>query len=348
MSNGAHSHGYRPEIGWSTLLAYERALGSFTANEPPVLSYQAFAGLSALDVSKLPSPQYLIASDGCELGFRSYDAPASTEMVFIHGSGCFGDQLHELARHVAQTGAARTHTLNMRGHGFSQGERGHAVAHPGQMVSDVAEFLAWLKRQRPESRILLAGHSAGGGVALGLSRTAADALVDGYVFLAPFLGLGSASIRPFFGGWIRVRAWTLRALTLANLLGIRRFNEATVIDFNMDACLHDLRFVKSWSFNTALAFGPGPWMADAEPISPEKPVLFLTGKRDECFVPERYPEALRVIAPHSTFSEIEGRGHWDLLVDRTALDAVATWLGQEFPNTAAAVPARGKKNNAAA
>lgn len=347
MLGCAESTRYCPEIGWKSLLTYERALREFNSNTSANLSYSAFAGLSAIDAATLPTSRSFSARDGRKLGYRCYDADSSIQLVLIHGAGCFGDQLHQIAYRVAHTGRARAYTLNMRGHGLSEGERGHAVTSARQIVEDVSEFLTWLKTKRPNDQIILAGHSAGGGVALGVSRTQACDLLSGYVFLAPYLGLGSPTIRPRFGGWVKVRGWTFRTLILLNLLGIRRFNNKTVVDFNMDACLHDPRFVRSWSFNSTLAFGPGNWLASASPIPAEKPVLALAGESDQCFVQSLYRDAFKIIAPHADMLAVGPRGHWDLLADPGTIAALEKWLDEKFTNIFSAVGVEGVKNDAA-
>jgi non-heme chloroperoxidase len=339
---------YRPEVGWKTLLAYERALRQFAANPSVNLSYSAFAGLSAIDAATLPTRFFFATRDGQKLGFRCYEADSGIQLVLIHGAGCFGDQMHQIADRIAKAGQARTYTLNMRGHGLSEGERGHAVTGPRQIVEDISEFLAWLKAQRPNDRIVLAGHSAGGGVVLGVSRTQGRNLVSGYIFLAPYLGLGSPTVRPQFGGWVKVRGWTFRALVLLNLFGIKRFNQTTVVEFNMDACLHDPRFVRDWSFNTTLAFGPGNWLANATAIPAEKPVLVLAGESDQCFVEALYRDAFQTIAPHADMPAIGPRGHWDILVDPTAIAILEAWLDNKIPNIFSADEVQKARNEAVA
>ena len=338
---------YHPEIGWRTLLTYNRALREFAADPPLNLSYSVFSGLSAVDTAALPTKRFYSASDGCQLGFRCYDADSKIRLVLIHGAGCFGDQLHQIAYAVSKTGRAKAYTLNMRGHGLSEGERGHAVSNAREIVADVSQFLAWLKAERPNDPIILVGHSAGGGVVLGVSRTDACKLVSGYIFLAPYLGLGSATVRPRFGGWITVRSWRFRAIVLCNLFGIKCFNDNTVVEFNMDACLYDPRFVRSWSFNTVLAFGPGPWVAGVA-IPAEKPVLVLAGEADQCFVTPLYRYAFKLIAPHAVIRNVGPAGHWDLLVDPGTITAIETWIDKRFTDTFKFSKIRGSRNDAVA
>ncbi len=230
------------------------------------------------------------------------------------------------------------YTLDMRGHGLSSGKRGHAVTVPNQMIGDIAAFLEHLRAKLGHSYITLGGHSAGGGLVLAFARSSEQQLASSYLFLAPFLGLGSKVNRPHFGGWVRLELLKFQLLTLANLFGITRFNEATVVGFNVGAA-RDPRYVANWSFNTLLQYGPGPWLEDLPLLSREKPVLVLAAAADECFVQPLYKEAFQVIAPHAQLPDVGLGGHWDLLVDPIAIQLIIAWLADQSASRDREVPA---------
>jgi pimeloyl-ACP methyl ester carboxylesterase len=329
------------QISWKTLIQYARAVNDFTRTAAPELAESSFARIAAMSSANLPDAQFLAALGERTLGYRHYPAShTKTILVLVHGSGCFGDQMHEIARNIAGLNLAEVYTLNMRGHGFSEGPPGHAVSYPGQMVADLAVFIRHLRATAPDANIVLGGHSAGGGLVLAFSRTAAAAMVSGYLFLAPYLGLGSKLNRPHFGGWVKLRGLRLRLLTLANLFGIKRFNQATAVEFNRDACLREPRYTPSWSFTTMLAFGPGRWLDQTPPIPADKPVLVLAGEGDECFVQPLYPEAFRVIAPHAEIFSVGPGGHWDLLVEPKAIVLLGYWLAKQSTARIEAAPVR--------
>src|SRR6185312_13401498 len=284
-----------------------------------------FTRITALPAIVDPAVQEFEARDGCRLAYRAYAARQSRQVVvLIHGSAGYGDQMGVIARRLAAANVATAYTIDMRGHGLSDGRTGHAVKHPWQLIDDLGDFLAQVREAHPDCSLCLAGHSAGGGLALGLARSEFDGLVESYLFLAPFLGLGNSAIRPYFGGWVSLRALKLRALTLANLFGIERFNNATVVDFDIREAT-DNRYAANWSYNTMLAFGPGRWLPDAPPISAEKPVLVLAGDQDDCFDPKLYPAAFAIVAPHAGIRSAGPIGHWDLLVSEDAIAQIARW-----------------------
>jgi non-heme chloroperoxidase len=329
MAYAANATSLDTGVSGKTLMAYARAVRDFTKAPFPKLPGASFDLITAIDMTELPRAQTFCAADGAHVGFRFYRAATSPRvLVLIHGAAGFGDQFHGMASRLAHNDLASVYTLNMRGHGLSGGERGHAVDYPGQLVDDVREFVAHLRIAMPEARIVLGGHSAGGGLALAVARTATDADLSGYVFLAPFLGLGSRVNKPHFGGWMKLRGSVVRAVMWANALGIRRFNQSTVAEFSVGASGGDPRYVPTWSYNTLLAFGPGRWAKDAPPIATDKPVLLMAGADDDCFVQPLYREAFSAIAPHAEMPELRG-GHWDVMVSTAAVAALGEWLADQ-------------------
>jgi pimeloyl-ACP methyl ester carboxylesterase len=292
-----------------------------------ILPRDSFARLSAMDVSGLPGPESLTACDGCRLAYRHYPGcDSATIVVLIHGSAGYGDQLHALASGIAASGAAQVYTLDMRGHGLSGGKAGHAVRYVEQPCEDIAEFVGFLERKTPGARIVLGGHSAGGGLVLRFCRRPAGRRISACLFLAPYLGIGSPTIRPLFGGWVKVRVNRLRALALASVLGVTHFNNSTVVSFDLTACSNRQSYTPSWSFNTLLAMGPGCWAPHAGGIDGTKAVLVIAGDRDECFRADAYPEAFQAIAPQAEVRTLENVGHWDVLVDPKVVTVTTEWL----------------------
>lgn len=321
----------RPDLGrfgMRDVLAHARAVSRLAGLHHPRLCFTALSRVSTMDMRDLPALRRFAASDGAAIAYRTYPGPARRHLVLVHGSACFGDQLHLLASHVARSGLATVHTLDMRGHG-------QTVAHghdPARFALDVGEFAARLREEPGDPAVIVGGHSAGGGLVLQVARGPHAAAVSGWLLLAPYLRIDSDTVRPYFGGWLaKVHRLRLTAIMAANLLGIRRFNDRVVARFEREACLHDPRFVREWSFATTFGFGPGAAPERARRrIGEDAPVLLVSGDRDECFVSERYPAALAKIAPHGEVRMFAGLGHWDVLVDQAVLDACSRWIETHF------------------
>ena len=84
--------------------------------------------------------------------------------------------------------------LDLRGHGKSEGKAGD-IRYIGQYEDDVADVIAALRLQKPGSRIILLGHSMGGGIAMRYAATHEAPAADAYLLFAPHLGVKSATTR---------------------------------------------------------------------------------------------------------------------------------------------------------
>lgn len=309
---------------WRDAFAYFRGMPRGALWRKAGIPFTALAKVSAINVRALPERHVFGASDGGRIAYRTYESSSSVSLILIHGSGCFGDQMHHLASHIAVHGLATVHTLDMRGHGASS----PAPDFADRFARDIGEFAKALRKARKPSAVLIGGHSAGGGLVLNALRSPYLEGVSGCLLLAPFLAIDSPTLRQFFGGWLsRVRRVRLGLVVLANALGIRAFNDLPVIDFDAEAFLHDPRYARQWSFTTIFGFSPGP--VGAPPLG-DMPVMLIAGTADNCFHPERYAKALRRIAPKGEVALLPGLGHWDVLTHDTALDAAADWVQANF------------------
>lgn len=317
----AYKHIQR-NIPGGVLWAYVKSLRLFMGSTPNLPS-TSFLRLAAVDLSNQPEVDIFVLSDGYELTFRHYRTPQGSETAFVlvHGSAGYGAQFHAIAQTLCAQHGIDAYTLDMRGHDAAAAKRGHGVPDTNRLCEDLRQFLEIVVTRFP--KVVLGGHSAGGGLVLRAIRNGIDDIISGYVFLAPYLGLGSPTIRPHFGGWVHIKSGLLAGICVANFFGIRRFNDETVISFDLTSCPDAWRYTPRWSFNMLLAFGPDTWSSKALPIASNKPVLVLAGSADQCFVPRSYSEAFSSLAPHCKVVIVDGCGHWDLLVSKGAIEHLA-------------------------
>jgi len=314
-------------FGWLDALAFVRAFPRIALRRRLRLGLSTFARISAIDVRHLPRQRFFTASDGADIAYRNYAGPDALHLVLIHGSACFGDQFHVLARRMSEGGIATVHTLDMRGHGQSPG-------HPrdfARYAEDVTEYVRALAAENPLRRIVIGGHSAGGGLVSAIARGPGAEGIAGWMLFAPFMNIADPGVKPWFGGWVaRIERLKLAAVVVANALGIRRYNSKPLLAFDREACLHDPRFAREWPFTAIFGFGPGPAQA-RRMAQGSAPLLLLAGDRDDCFEAAHYRRALARIAPAGECRILAGLGHWDILVDGQALDAAMGWIERHFP-----------------
>ena len=192
-------------LGLIGLAAVGLALALATPLSRPPMLASIHDTASAVDLSGLPELSRLSARDGTDLAYRFYPAQASGDRpanagriaILAHGSSASSVAMHALAKALAESGVA-TYALDIRGHGHSGG-RGD-IAYIGQLDDDLADFVAFIRKSDPDARLLLIGHSSGGGFVLHIAGTTLGRQFARFVLLAPYLGYDAPSSRANSGG----------------------------------------------------------------------------------------------------------------------------------------------------
>lgn len=286
----------------------------------------SFSRLIAADVSDVPDHGVVPMRDGLPLAVRRYGSASHRFLILVHGAGGHGVHFHGLARAIADRGVASVVVPDMRGNGLSGARRADAVRHPDQLRDDLVDLVEAVAAEVPDATVVLAGHSAGGGVVLRAVASEGRHAIAGVVLLAPLLAPGPPMTRPGLGGWVSLDKRRVRALGGLNRLGISWLNDLTVMEFEQPPATRDGLETLSWSFEAMRAYGPANWKLEMAAAADGRPCVLLIGDRDECFVPEAYPDAVACVAPDAKVEILPDLGHWDLLVAQETVDRIASLL----------------------
>lgn len=283
-----------------------------------------FAEVARADYAGLPQPEMVPVRDGTPIAMRSYVVDSGTAVLMLHGSSGEGRYFHPMARALSGSGRASVYVPDLRGHGSSGGRRGD-VDYIGQPEDDLEDLLATIRSRRPGTRLVLLGHSSGGGLVVRFAGGRRVPTVDGYVLLAPFLGANAPTTRPASGGWVTLDVPRILDLARRAGMGDTAGQDEVVLRFNKPVAQRTGREVLAYSFRMMVSLAPRQDLAlDLAGI--RQPLLVLAGSRDESFVPEQYEPT---ISPHArgTFRVLPDVTHLGLVMSPLAWTVVDQWLG---------------------
>ena len=276
--------------------------------------------------SALPVRESYQARDGRRLYYRRYASDSDTWLVLIHGSATDSVYLRYFARSLARAGAAQVITPDLRGHGPSPAHRGD-IAYVDQLEDDLADLVSHLDAGGDiPSRVVIGGHSSGGGMALRFGGSRYGDRADGYLLLAPYLGHDAPTARENAGGWAEPNLTRIVPIAFLDALGIDWFNGVDVLHFNMPPEYRTGSETLDYSYRLMKGFAPTDYAANLSAI--QAPILLLAGAADEAFRSGHYGPAVTPHAPAADVELLEGVSHLELMVSDRAVDRVARWLAQ--------------------
>lgn len=287
----------------------------------------------------IPSLQSYTTRDGGTLSYRYYachhyashnhashratqQAAPSTLLVLLHGSSASSHYLAPMAEYLATSAGFDVITPDLRGHGPNPAKRGD-VDYIGQLEDDVADLIEHAKREHaPYERVVIGGHSSGGGLALRFAAGKQASHLAGVVLLAPFLAYNAATVRKK-AGWAKPNLWRILPLALLNQMNVTRFNHWPVLHFNLPLAYRTGSETLRYTYRMMESFGTADYKADLANI--RAPILVLVGDRDEAFYAKQFEPTIHPHAPQSEFEFIAGVSHLDIVVNTTAAQRIALW-----------------------
>lgn len=233
------------------------------------------------DYSNLPELKSFTAGDGTRLKYRHYPSESDKIVILLHGSGWHSRYFLPLAEFISSESLAQVYTPDLRGHGRTPKIRGD-VDYIGQFEDDLADFIAMVRKDNPNAMLIIGGHSSGGGLAIRFAGSRYGHKGDAYLLLAPFLKYNAPTTRPDSGGWAKPYTGRIIGLVMLNNVGIRWFNDLTVMAFNMPEEVRDGTETLSYSYRLTTAYAPHDYEKDLRAIT--QPLLVVAGTKDEAMI----------------------------------------------------------------
>lgn len=266
-----------------------------------------------------PEPVKLKASDGVELSVTIFEPTTSAGMalVFYHGGGAYsGAGYQYLARGLAEDFGITVYLPDIRGHGTSGGARGDAPSKE-QVWYDVDTVLEFVAKREPSSKLILGGHSSGGGLVVNYATYAAGKTdnaidIEGYILVSPELGYLSKTARPDRREFAKVN---ILAFIANGIFGVLGNSKAVKFQYPAELLEADDGLVAFNTVNMANAITPETPKEQMQALgsNEKKPLGLWVGSDDELFVAEKVAD----FVPNSgsnTKVILPGKNHLGILV----------------------------------
>jgi len=264
-----------------------------------------------------------LARDNTTLFYRYMLGSSGITLVLLHGSGTEGKYLIPLAKKLNTELNITVVIPDLRGHGYSQGAKPGDISYLGQLEHDLKDLLTHIKSSYPSSKVILGGHSSGGGLVVRYGGNSLSQF-DGSILLAPYLGYQAPTVRPNSGGWVQVAKLRYAGLAMLNNINITFLNNSQVLFFNRPSQVKGSLQLESYSYQLNESFSPQAYATDLS--NNQNPILLLVGELDEAFYPNEFKKVLDINAPQSQFHLLKNTKHLDLPLSDKAAKLISTWL----------------------
>lgn len=264
--------------------------------------------------------------DGYDLQLRTYGGADNVPLlVIVHGSAWHGLQFDPLG--AALAGKADVIVPDLRGHGTAPGRRGD-IDYIGQFEDDLADMINAVAK--PDQKIIMAGHSSGGGLVIRFAGGEHGDMLDGAVLMAPFLKHNAPTTRENSGGWTQVLTRRIIGLSILNTFRIKALNHLPIIQFNMPKAVLEGKLgdtattAYSYRLNTSFA----PRSAYLEDVAALPRFVLVAGGADEAFFAEQYGPTMAPVTDKGRYELMTGASHLDIVNDPRTLAIIEGFLDE--------------------
>jgi pimeloyl-ACP methyl ester carboxylesterase len=191
------------------------------------------------------------------------------------------------------------------------------------LEDDLADLIAIIRKDNPESMLIVGGHSSGGGLAIRFAGSRYGQKAHAYLLMSPFLKYNAPTTRLNSGGFAMAYTGRIIGLVMLNNVGIRWFNYLTVMKFNMPERARDGTETLSYSYRLTTAYAPHDYEKDLSAIT--QPLLVVAGTKDETMI---YCQYEPVISQYATVRVklLPGVSHMGIVVRPEVRPVIKEWL----------------------
>ena len=258
--------------------------------------------------------------DNVKIIAQKYPFLSNKTVILVHGVLASSYTYNKMSGLIRDALQAEVISLDLRGHGASGGIPGD-ISKPNQYAEDLNEIIASIRSNKPNQKIILVGHSMGGGIVLRHAETFPETEIHGYVLLAPNLGTTSPTTSQKIdlnNNFIKSHLSRGLGLKMLNEYGIHRYDSLKVVFYNLPKQMP----ITSYSYRSMNAIYPNNFRYTLRSI--ESPIITLVGSKDEVFIAEEYPTVFKAYSSGNCFV-IENETHNGIRHNEDVMHKIREW-----------------------
>jgi alpha-beta hydrolase superfamily lysophospholipase len=265
---------------------------SFKPSQPTKIDNEAIKEMGFEQVYKTKD-YYFTVRDKRKIFAYQFPKKSENTIVLIHGVASTAYLYNKTAGLLQEATQAEVFAIDLRGHGKSDGKAGD-VDYINQYVDDLADIIKEIRKEKPNGKIIIAGHSMGGGVALNYALQNNKTKIDGYLLFAPLLGHNSPAI-PQTPPTETSEAEPFMKIHFTRIIGLKMFNEIgnhshdslPILFFNLPENMQ----LRKYTYRANMSMAPDDYKQGLKSIN--VPMLVLIGRKDEAFNAEAMKNAVK-------------------------------------------------------
>lgn len=268
-------------------------------NEATKLIHTAEPTFKPTDQQPKPDPA-LIADMGFEQVYKSetrfftvrddkkifaykFAQESDNTIILIHGVGSNAYMYNKTAGLLQEATQAEVYAIDLRGHGQSEGNSGD-VDYINQYVDDLADVIGTIRKEKPNGKIIIAGHSMGGGVALRYAMEKRYEQPDGFLLFAPLIGHNSPAVKQAQANeniveepFMKIHIERIIGLAMLNEIGNHDYDSLAVLFFNLPEAVP----LRKYTYRANKSMTADDYAVGLKAVN--KPLLVIMGSEDEAF-----------------------------------------------------------------
>jgi pimeloyl-ACP methyl ester carboxylesterase len=289
----------------------------------PLMLETIYKGAMSINQEGKPELTHFQARDGTWLAYRLYPASniSNTKIerlaILAHGSSGSSSQMNMIGKALADSGITSV-AIDVRGHGAS-GTRGD-ISYLGQLEDDLSDLLDELHKIHPTEKVMLIGHSSGGGFALRIAGSSLATKFDRFLLLSPYLGYSAPTNQENESAstWVEVDLPRMVAITLLSQIGIDWLQGMPTIAF-ANAPNSKKHGTSCYSYRLMINYGPPEDWKEAF-LKAAGRIEVIAGKNDELMNSPAFKTALEPLGVKVEL--LDDVDHMGIVYTQSSLEAI--------------------------